>query len=167
MKTPPSPLEKKKLSYSTKIPKDGDSEFDGNQMTPPSFSLRPSHKEDKTTPKSPKNKRNKIPKSIEYLEDSDDNFEWPTIDERVKEHISYDEWKYMVVITLLSQVPFNFNIEGWTFKESIFGDPEEGELMDKPALPLKRQNYKGREEVSDMVMIMLDSWIIHLFKGKF
>jgi hypothetical protein len=39
--------------------------------------------------------------------------------------------------------------------------------MDKPAWPLKRQNYKGREEVSDMVMIMLDSWIIHLFEGKF
>jgi hypothetical protein len=56
-------------------PNDGDSEFDGNQKTPPSFSLQLSHKEDKTIPKIPKNKTNKIPKSIEYLEDSDDNFE--------------------------------------------------------------------------------------------
>jgi hypothetical protein len=39
--------------------------------------------------------------------------------------------------------------------------------MDKPTLPLKRWNYKGHEEVSDIVTIMLDSWIVHLFEGKF
>jgi hypothetical protein len=92
------------------------------------------------------------------FDDSDDNFERPTIDEWVEEHISFEEWKYnMDAITLSSQVPFNFNVEGWTFKEIIFGNPKEGELMDKSALLLKIWNYKGREEVSDMIMIMLDS----------
>jgi hypothetical protein len=38
--------------------------------------------------------------------------------------------------------------------------------MDKLALLLKRWNYKGREEVSDMITIMLDSWIVHLFEEK-
>jgi hypothetical protein len=55
-------------------------------MTPSSFSLQLTHKENKTTPKNSKNKRNKIPKSIECLNVSDDDFERPTIDERVKEH---------------------------------------------------------------------------------
>jgi hypothetical protein len=40
-------------------------------------------------------------------------------------------------------------------------------LIDKPTLPLKKWNYKGREEVSDIVTTMLDSWIVHLFEGKF
>jgi hypothetical protein len=39
--------------------------------------------------------------------------------------------------------------------------------MDKPALSLKRWNYKGHMEVSDMITIILDSWILHLFEGKF
>jgi hypothetical protein len=105
---------------------------------------------------------------LNVFDDSDDNFERPTIDEWVKEHISFEEWKYMMAaITLSSQVPFNFNVEGWTFKEIIFGNPEEGELMDKSTLLLKIWNYKGHEEVSDMIMIMLDSWIVHLFKNFF
>jgi hypothetical protein len=81
-------------------------------MTPSSFSFQLTHKEDKMTQKNPKNKRNKTPKYVECLDDSDDNFERPTIDERVKEHISFEEWKYIVVtITPSSQVPFNFNVE--------------------------------------------------------
>jgi hypothetical protein len=66
MKTPRSPLEKRKISYSTKTPKNGkapakkrnkndeDREFDGNKMTPPSFSLQLTNREDKSTPKDPK-----------------------------------------------------------------------------------------------------------------
>jgi hypothetical protein len=43
----------------------------------------------------------------------------------------------MVAINPLSQVIFNFNVVGWTFKESLFGDPLEGELMNKSMLSLK------------------------------
>jgi hypothetical protein len=73
----------------------------------------------------------------------------------------------MAAISPSSQVDFNFNVESWTLKENIFGDSNEGELMDKPALQLKRWNYKGHEEVSDMGTTMLDSWIVHLFEGTF
>jgi hypothetical protein len=38
-----------------------------------------------------KNKRNKILKSVECLDDSDDNFERPTIDEQIKEYISFEK----------------------------------------------------------------------------
>jgi hypothetical protein len=86
MKTPASPFEKRKVSYTAKTlknrkalvkkrsKKDGNSEFDGNQMMSSSFSLQPTNKEVKTIPKSLKNKRNKTPKSIECLDDSDDDF---------------------------------------------------------------------------------------------
>jgi hypothetical protein len=60
----------------------------------------------------------------------------------------------MAAITHSSQLPFNFNAKSWTFKESIFDDLEERELMDKPALPLKRWNYKGHEEMSVSFLVI-------------
>jgi hypothetical protein len=41
--------------------------------------------------KNPKNKRNKTLKYVECLDDSDDNFERPTIDEQIKEYISFEK----------------------------------------------------------------------------